>query len=509
MARAVDSRPIRESAIAEWGVETDVLVVGFGIAGTSAALGAAEVTDDVVVIERGGGSEGTCGGLLYLGGGTPMQKAMGFDDTPDAMYRVLLAALGPGVDEEKLRVYCDGSIEHFDWLVDCGVPLISGPDAAGTPLATPEPDGFVSVGAQEYAGGGLVWTGGEQTYPISELAPPVPRGHMPRDPEGTEDLFEGAVLKCLIAAVSRAGVRVEYNSGAERLVIDESGQVVGIAGRREGAPLCVKARGGVVLTTGGFIYNDQMLARYAPVLVEGAAKLGHGAQDGLGIQMAQMVGADAIHMDAADATLVTTPHISFITGILVNGQGRRFINEDAYYGRLGTEAVYRQQSEVYLLLDDEIFLESSWLRPAWVSDSLAELETEIGLPEGALQQTVEYFNAHAEQGADPVFHKGKRWLKPLRAPYALLDLRQGSLPISAFTLGGLHTDVGGRVLDVQGRPIAGLYSAGRASSGLAVHGYCSGISLGDGSFFGRLAGRSAAARAAATSAARHDAEGRS
>jgi 3-oxo-5alpha-steroid 4-dehydrogenase len=227
------------------------------------------------------------------------------------------------------------------------------------------------------------------------------------------------------------------------------------------------------------------------VLVTGAGKLGHGGQDGRGIQMAQLVGADAIHMDAADATLVTTPHISFITGVLVNGLGRRFINEDSYYGRLGTEAVFRQDSAVYLVLDDEIFLETSWLRPSWASDSLADLEKEIGLPEGALVQTLDYYNAHAETGTDPLFYKAARWLKPLRPPYAVLDLRNATMPISAFTLGGLRTDVNGQVLDVQGESITGLYSAGRASSGLAVYGYCSGISLGDGSFFGRRAGQTA------------------
>jgi 3-oxo-5alpha-steroid 4-dehydrogenase len=492
MAARVQSRPASASAIDTWDIETDVLIVGFGIAGTSAALGAAETGADVVVIERGGGSEGTCGGLLYLGGGTPMQKAMGYDDSVEAMYDVLCAALGPGVDEAKLRIYCEGSLRHFDWLVECGVPLISGPDAEGTVLATPEADGYVSVGAQEYAGGGLVWTGGEQTYPFNELAVPVPRGHMPRDPNGTEDLFEGAVLKCMISAVERTGVRVEYNTAADRLVLDDHGRVVGIEGRREGQPIRIKARRGVVLTTGGFIYNDEMLAEYSPLLVSGAAKLGHGGQDGRGIQMAQLAGADAIHMDTADATLVTTPHISFITGILVNGRGQRFINEDAYYGRLGTEAVFRQNSEVYLVVDDEIFLETSWMRPAWASQSLAELEQDIGLPDGSLRQTIEYYNTHAEKSEDPLFRKGGRWLKPLRPPYAVLDLRNSTMPTSAFTLGGLHTDVDGHVLDVQGTRIDGLYSAGRASSGLAVYGYCSGISLGDGSFFGRLAGRAVA-----------------
>ncbi|HLY33359.1 MAG TPA: FAD-dependent oxidoreductase, partial [Jatrophihabitantaceae bacterium] len=489
MAPRVQSKPISAASVTAWDDETDVLVVGFGIAGTSAALGAAEVCDDVLVIERGGGSEGTCGGLIYLGGGTPMQKAMGWEDTTDAMYRTLQVALGPGVDDAKLRVYCDGSLDHFDWLVKCGVPLITGPDAPGTPLGTPEPDGFVSVGAQEYAGGGLVWTGGEQAYPCNEIAPPAPRGHMPRDADGVEDLFEGAVLKCMIAAVDRTNIRVQYNTGAERLVVDVSGRIVGIEGRREGETVRIRARRGVVLTTGGFIYNDEMLAEYSPLLVTGAGKLGHGMQDGRGIQMAQLVGADAVHMDAADATLVTTPHISFIAGILVNKFGQRFINEDSYYGKLGTEAVMRQNSEVYLVVDDEIFLETSWLRPTWASDSLADLEKSIGLPEGSLEQTVTYYNAHAERGADPVFHKGARWLKPLRSPYAVLDLRNATMPTSAFTLGGLHTDVDGRVLDVQGTVIDGLYSAGRASSGLAVYGYCSGISLGDGSFFGRRSGQ--------------------
>ena len=209
-----------------------------------------------------------------MGGGTPMQKAMGYDDTTDAMYLTLLVALGPGVDEAKLRVYCDESLAHFDWLVQCGVPLISGPDAPDTPLGTPEPDGFISVGAQEYAGGGLVWTGGEQSYPAVEIAPPAPRGHMPRDAEGVEDLFEGAVLKCMIGAVERTNVRVQFNTGAERLVIDESGRVVGIEGRREGVTVRIRARRGVILTTGGFIYNDEMLAEYSPLLLTGAGNSG-------------------------------------------------------------------------------------------------------------------------------------------------------------------------------------------------------------------------------------------
>ena len=491
MPEPLSTSPRKAAEVPSWDLEADVVIVGFSMAGASAALGALEVTDDVLALERGGGPEGTCGGIVYLGGGTPMQKAMGFDDTADEMYDFLLAALGPGVDEEKLRVYCDESLLHFDWLTGNGVPLMTGPDEPGSMLASPEDDGFINVGGQEYAGGGLVWTGGEQAHPFSDRVRPAPRGHIPRDPDSDEDLFEGAVLKCLVRAAEEKGVRTEYNLGVQRLVVDEQGAVVGVEGRRFGDVLRVRARRGVVLTTGGFIYNDSMLAKHSPAMLA-VSKLGHGGQDGLGIQMAQATGADAIHMDTADITLVLTPPMSYARGILFNALGRRFINEDTYYGRLGAEAAYRQDAIAYLLLDESTFLDSGWRRPTWTADSVAELETEMGLPTGALAGTVAYYNEHAARGADPLFHKGPRWLQPLVPPYAVIDLRQQSFPMSAFTMGGLRTAVGGEVLRPDSSPIAGLYAAGRATSALAVSGYCSGISLGDCSFFGRRAGQSAA-----------------
>jgi 3-oxo-5alpha-steroid 4-dehydrogenase len=491
MPEPLSTTPCKAAEVPSWDLEADVVIVGFSMAGAAAALGALEVTDDVLALERGGGPEGTCGGIVYLGGGTPMQKAMGFDDTAEEMYTFLRAALGPGIDEQKLRVYCDESLLHFDWLVRHGVPLLTGPDEPGTMLASPEDDGFINVGGQEYAGGGLVWTGGEQAHPFSELVRPSPRGHIPRDPDSDEDLFEGAVLKVLVRAAEAMGVRTEYNLGVQRLVVDDNGTVVGVEGRRLGQVLRVRARRGVVLTTGGFIYNDKMLAEHSPAML-GVSKLGHGGQDGLGIQMAQATGADAIHMDTADITLVLTPPMSYARGVLFNALGRRFINEDTYYGRLGAEAAYRQGTVAYLLLDESTFLDSSWRRPSWAADSLAELETEMGLAPGALEGTVSYYNEHAARGADPLFHKGKRWLQPLVPPYAVIDLRQQAFPMSAFTMGGLRTAVGGEALRPDDSPIVGLYAAGRATSGLAVSGYCSGISLGDCSFFGRRAGQSAA-----------------
>jgi len=140
--------------------------------------------------------------------------------------------------------------------------------------------------------------------------------------------------------------------------------------------------------------------------------------------------------------------------------------------------------------------------PHLVAETPEELEQEIGMPEGALSVAVAEYNRHAARGEDPYFHKNKRWLRPLEAPFAAIDVSRGmSSPelgasrggAKVFTLGGLRTDTNGTVLDVSGFPVPGLYAAGRATSGLHGQGYISGTSLGDGTFFGRRAGAAAAA----------------
>ena len=107
---------------------------------------------------------------------------------------------------------------------------------------------------------------------------------------------------------------------------------------------------------------------------------------------------------------------------------------------------------------------------------------------------MDVFNRHAARGEDPLFGKREPYLKPLLTPpFGAIDCTTENARYAVFTLGGLATDVDGRVLDPEGRIIPGLYGAGRSTSGLAVGGYSSGLSLGDGLFFGRRAGRTAAA----------------
>ena len=120
---------------------------------------------------------------------------------------------------------------------------------------------------------------------------------------------------------------------------------------------------------------------------------------------------------------------------------------------------------------------------------VADLEAEMGLPTGSLQTTVAAYNDGAARGEDPLLHKKPEWLRPIGTPVGAIDLRGNT---GGFTLGGLHTSLSAEVLNVSGEPIPGLFAAGRATAGLAAWGYASGVSLGDGSFYGRRAGRAAA-----------------
>ena len=474
------SEPRAARAVARWDLETDVLVVGLGMAGACAAMEAERAGADVLVLERagaGGGTSANSGGLVYLGGGTPVQQAAGFDDSPEEMFRFLVAASQPGACEEKIRVFCEQSVEHFHWLEDQGVPFKRS--------FYPEP------GLESATDDCLVFTGGEDCHPWSAIARPAARGHKPQT-VGKAGPF---LMQKVLEAVARHGLRVEANARVQRLVQDSDGSVVGAVARRAGEELCVRARRGVVLSAGGFVMDDNMLLRHAPTLARCNHRNGVDGDDGRGIRMGQCAGGDSVRMGQGEVALPTTIPNRLGRGIYVNRHGLRFINEDTYYGHIGIESLFRQDGRVYLLLDDETY-ERGLLRlePACVGETIAEIEAEAGFPAGALQATVELYNRHAARGEDPLFHKRSEWVRPLASPpFALIDSSVEKATYATFTLGGLATDPEGRVLSPDGAPVPGLWAAGRTAALFCGGGYPgSGISLADASFFGRRAGRTAA-----------------
>jgi 3-oxo-5alpha-steroid 4-dehydrogenase len=484
--------PAEASEVERSDHECDVLVVGFGAAGAAAAYEAAAAGADVIVLERAsgpGGSAAQSGGEIYLGGGTAVQRACGFtDDDADNMFAYLREALGPHADEEKLRLYCDGSLEHFEWFRARGVEFTE--------------SFYESPGWMAPTKDGLMWLG-ENAWPYNTIARPVPRGHRPAAP-----LFAGGILmEKLAAAAAAAGAVTHTDTRAEALVIDEAtGRVTGATARTFGDAITYRARKAVVITTGGFVDNEEMLAEHALGLV-GHGKVSDGLDDGSGIQMALAAGAATRRMSSVQVALLALP-AALVRGMLVNALGQRFINEDVYPGMFSEAAILHQPAPYWAIIDEkgyeDIPSEDVWgVRPKYAAETLAELEEELGMPSGALETTVAQYNRYAERGEDPYFHKDPKWLRPLTPPFAAIDPRDGFFGMAmetganGFTLGGLHTTVDGEVLDNSGRPIPGLYAAGRASSGLHGEGYVSGTSIGDATFFGRRAGQAAARQAAA------------
>jgi succinate dehydrogenase/fumarate reductase flavoprotein subunit len=278
--------------------------------------------------------------------------------------------------------------------------------------------------------------------------------------------------------------------------------VHGVVVRIDNAPRFARARGGVVLCMGGFAMNREMVARHAPRLLRSNDPIGNPGDDGTGILMGMSVGAATIHMDEGFCTLPFCPPESHAKGILINQFGQRFVNEDCYHGRIGSEALKQIGDGIFFLADNEIFqrpLEYSRIEIAAVGESWEEIERELALPEGALTGTVGVYNRHAAGGEDPVFHKQTKYLKPLDAPpFVALDCSVGKAFYPYFTLGGLDTLPTGEVLTEDRRIIPGLFAAGRTVCGLPRwgSGYSSGMSVGDSTFFGRKAGKKAALRAA-------------
>ncbi len=466
----------------------DVIVVGTGGAGLCAALEAAVSGARVLVLERAsgaGGSTGLAGGYIYLGGGTEIQHANGFDDTVEAMYDYLLAST-PIPDAAKIRAYCEGSVSHFEWLRAMGVPFNVG-FYAEKHFEHPTPDS-------------LAWTGNEKVWPFAKIATAQPRGHRAAATPGTG----GAALVAALTAQAEAAqtIAMNYDERVTALIADAQGRICGVQSRSFGEVRHYGARGGVVLATGGFGMNDALVARHCPSLGRaGIEIIGTPNSDGSGLELALAAGAEIQFPGAIFVTSPVYPPGALLEGILVNREGRRFVAEDSYHGRT-TAAMLRQPGEkVWLICDVESFdrpVMGQDLVDAW--DDLAEMEKDLRIPAGSLVETIGRYNADAASGEDSDFHKSPDYLRAIdKAPFAAIDCSLGAAPYLGFTLGGLRTDVDGRVLGAHEMPVPGLYAAGAVAANIAaaqgLENYASGTCIGESTFFGRRCGREAATAA--------------
>ncbi|WP_049793020.1 FAD-binding protein [Mycolicibacter sinensis] len=533
--------PSRGQRVTTTSVTTDVVIVGFGAAGTSAAITAREHGAEVIAVDRanGGGATAISGGIIYAGGGTSVQQAAGVDDSAEQMLDYLRLEVGDAVSPETLQRFVDTSPEMIDWLQRHGVPFNPGL----CPYKTSFPN-------NRYY---LYHSGSENAGVSRAVTPPVQRGHRAYG-KGTSGK---QIYAPLAESARRLGVDFRPHTTVTELTQDPSGRVTGVRAmtmgqaprriqrryarlaaisskpgvyypplraamdrrlkkleQRYARPIEITARRGVVICAGGFIANTEWRKRYAPEF-NGGLPLGTSGDDGSGIALAASVGGVPDRMDNVSAWRFITPPSAFISSIVVDEKGSRVIDETRYGAALGQALVKNHGSKGWILADATLMAEARrqlltqtlWFQRAQAAaliltgaargKTLADAARAAGIDPEGLRATVAAHNDAIDSATEDPAGKPTEFRRRIdRAPFTLLDISVRPnvlLPTPMLTLGGVRVaEDTGAVIDADGTPIPGLYSAGRTAIGVASRSYVSGLSIADCVFAGRRAGASAA-----------------
>jgi len=449
----------------------DVLVLGAGQAGLTAAVAAAQHGARVLVLEKlehPGGSTAMSSGLTAYAG-TDEQAALGIEDSPELLKADILATGLHRNDEALVDLYCREQLATYRWLKELGVVY------------------------------GHVHAASGQS---------VPRSHA-TDPS--------VMIDTLARRAEELGVRIAYGVRGFQLVREDE-VVVGVLVENGGALVGVEA-GAVVLATGGFSRNLELLDRFVPQMVH-AIHGGSPGCEGDGLLMGWKAGADFRDTPYVKGTFGIHPGDDPRengTGILavykgaiaVDLRGRRFVDESMPYKAIGDACLALPEHVAWQVFDQQTMdKDDPEVHIYWFSgrlatgllqtaDTLEELADLIGVPREQLVETVERYNAAVRGERDDDFGRtslsgtGARPTELNRGPYyAHLS---GASVLATYC--GLTVDPETRVLDVYGEPIPGLFAAGEVTGGFHGAGYVTGTSVGKSGVFGRLAGLAAAQHA--------------
>lgn len=487
----------------------DVIVVGGGNAALCAALAAREHVARVLVLEkssvdeRGGNSYFTGGGFRFAHNGLDdVSKDVLVDLSPaereliavlpeypeQKFYDDLMEVTDDQSEEELARLLVGKSRETVVWMRRYGVRWI--------PMFNRQ--SYLVDGRHQFYGGLTIESSGSGA----------------------------GLVTALYTAAEKHGVEIRYDSMARDLVQDDSGAVVGVKVRGPNGLSTLRARS-VILACGGFESNPEWRARYLGPDWELARVRGTRHNTGDGLKMALDIGAapfgnwSSCHAVAWDQSappfgdrvvLDNFQKHSYTLGIIVNLEGKRFVDEGATlrnltYAKYGREIMKQprrtavqiyDQKTVPLLRDEYRIRQVTKVQ----ADSIEELADQLGIPSAQLATTVREFNAACQLTPfQPARLDGKKtegitppksnWAVPIdTAPFVAYVTTTGI----TFTFGGLHINRNAEVLDTTGRAIPGLYAAGEMVGGLFYGNYPGGSGLTSGSVFGRIAGRSAAHR---------------
>ncbi|BBZ29669.1 3-ketosteroid-delta-1-dehydrogenase [Mycolicibacterium madagascariense] len=553
--------------------EVDVLVVGSGGGGMTAALAATAEGLDTLVVEKSaqfGGSTALSGGGIWVPG-APSQRRAGYEPSPDDVFTYLKEITGGLVSDARLRQYVDAAPEMMEFLEKSSrwfefvwkpgyadyYPELPGGSERGSTINVPEID--------------LRVLGDEERNLLTPLAL-APRGiwFAPKDLRLFYQVRQNwrgkAVLLKLIWRMVRAhvfgdrmaaigqslmarmrlalaehDVPLWLDAPMTELITDLDGHVVGAVVERHGVAQRIGTRRGVILASGGFDHDMEWRREHLPEL-EKDWSFGNPAAMGDGIRAGEKVGGSLDLLDEAwwfPAICWPDGRLQFMLNermmpsqFVVNGDGKRFVNEAAPYMDFAHAMIDGQRTGVahvpcWLVTDIGSFhryvvaghlpipkvpfapvptgrkVPQAWLDSGVVrtGNTFEELAREIGVPPAQLRQTAERFNALARTGHDDDFRRGDSAydnyygdptlpnpnLRPLgKGPYYAFQIILGDLGTS----GGLRTDEFARVLREDDTVIAGLYATGNATAAVMGRSYAgAGATIGPAMTFGYVAAK--------------------
>jgi len=550
--------PLKLGANADiaWSDTADVIVIGLGGAGVAASLQSIENGLSVIAIDRfeGGGATKASGGVIYAGGGTTTQAEAGVKDSPENMFIYLKLETDGIISDETLRDFCEKSAPTIEWLKGHNV------DLRGTlwPHKTSYP-------APQYF---LYHSDNSLVPSYKKHAAPAARGHrgyVPIKQGAKATNLGGSIFDPLKASAEGKGLKVLPYTEVRQLVTDKNGHIIGVKALQFAKPetlenyktlrakanklfamfppiipgskfffkkamghlekakaladsrteIFIRANKGVVLSAGGFVFNSKMMSHYAPKYTAGYP-LGTDGDNGAGIRLGQSVGGTAENMDRITAWRFINPPLSFARGMIVNENGKRFINEMVYGATLGVEMTENHNGRGWMILDKALIKQAledvkgdkalAFQRAlaklnsyfgAKKAKSVKDLAALIGVDANNLAAELEAYNKMARGETPDPFEKTQDDIAELNEGSLVaidIGLAAKLFPCPTLTLGGLKVDEStGNVLDAKGKEVSGLYAAGRNAIGVASWNYVSGLSIADCVYSGRRAANSLSA----------------
>ncbi len=557
----------------------DVVIVGSGGAGFSAAVTAANAGLSVLMLEKSpylGGTTALSGGYMWM----PLNRITMPNDTYDSreeVRRYLHSLAGDAVRADMVEAFLDNSPKLFNFLekstevrflygahyVDYCSELPGAGKYSRTigPVAydgrllgddihllRPPHECLTALGKDMMADLEDISHFMQATRSVKSALYSIKRVvQYGRDRllygKGMRLAFGRALVARLIKTARQQGIEMWVNAPATGLV-KEDGRIVGVTAKRDGQPISIKARHGVVLASGGFGHDKELCAKYLPY-PEKHLSATVTSNEGDAARMGMAIGADfqpAAYNNYAGCVLSVMHHpdgrvsqglhshsLGAPGSIVVNGNGKRYVNEALSYNMFMRAMCDAGAVPSYAIADHRHVMTFRFGQvkdyppglPRFINkfvasghliraNSLAELAVKIGVPAANLEQTVARFNEMAEVGKDLDFKRGEarydllalpeskwpnRGLAPIdNPPYYAHRLEPGNLG----TYAGLVTDAASRVLDNDGQPIVGLYACGLDMlSAFSGHYPGGGGSVGPAMTFGYIAARDIIDRAGA------------